>query len=127
MRLYRRALGDLVKHGKCRVFTLIAGSIVRILLNHGVLPEELFLTEDNRTLYSKFPNSKHHDMDWVLAFGEFVDEFVMAKKAVEQYVILPTSLTIFSDSLLGHQMYSTLLVLMLASINTTLWTIRLYL
>ena len=99
MGLYRRSLSYLVKHGKCRVFTLIAGSIVRILLNHGVLPEELCLTEDDRTLYSKFPKSKHHDMDWVLAFGEFVDEFVMANILVKQYVILLTSLTIFSDSL----------------------------
>ena len=99
MRLYRKALSDLVKHGKCRVFTLIAGSIVRILLNHGVLPEELCLTEDDRILYTKFPKSKHHDMDWVLAFGEFVDEFVMANRLVEQYVVLLTSLTIFSDGL----------------------------
>ncbi|KAK0516614.1 hypothetical protein JMJ35_001217 [Cladonia borealis] len=79
-----RSLSHLVKHGKCRVFTLIAGSIVRILLNHGVLPEELCLTEDDRTLYSKFPKSKHHDIDWVLAFGEFVDEVVMANILVIQ-------------------------------------------
>ena len=38
-------------------------------------------------------------MDWVLAFGEFVDEFVMTNRLVEQYGILLTSFTIFSDSL----------------------------
>ena len=69
------------------------------MLNHGVSPEELCLTENDRILYSNFPRSKHHDMDWVLAFEEFVDEFVMANILIQQYVIIFTNLEMFSDSL----------------------------
>ena len=82
----------MVKNGKCRVFTLISGSILRILLDHGVSLEELCLTEEDRIWNSKLPKSKHHDMEWVLAFGEFVDEFVMPNVLVQQYVILFASL-----------------------------------
>ena len=67
---------------------MITGSIIRILLNNGINPEELCLTESDRVLYSKFPRSKDHDMDWVLAFEEFVDELVMANILIKQYVTL---------------------------------------
>ena len=69
------------------------------MLNHGVSLEELCLTEDDRILYSNFPRSKHHDMDWVLAFEEFVDEFVMADILMQQYVNFLTSIETLSDSL----------------------------
>ena len=50
------------------------------------------MTEEDRIWNSKLPKSKHHDMEWVLAFGEFVDEFVMPNVLVQQYVILFASL-----------------------------------
>ena len=59
------------------------------MLNHGVSPEDFCSTDDDRNLYSKFPRSKHHDMGWVLAFEEFVDEFVMANTLIQQYGIFP--------------------------------------
>ncbi len=70
-----------------------------IMLHHGVSPEELCLTEDDRILYSEFPRGKHHEWGWVLAFEEFIDEFVMADISIQQYVILFNSFTMFSDSL----------------------------
>ena len=38
-------------------------------------------------------------MEWVLAFEEFVDEFVMANISAQQYAIFRASLEIFSNSL----------------------------
>ena len=72
--------------------TFITGSIIRILLNNGTSPKELCFTEGDRILYSKFPRSKDHDMAWVLAFEEFVDELVMADVLPKQYVTLFPSL-----------------------------------
>ena len=77
------------------------------------------MKKDDRILYSNFPKSKHHDMEWVLDFEEFVDEFVMVNDLVQRYVILFTShqcfLTAFRPSEVlyafgldvGHLQYNT--------------------
>ena len=87
--MWRRSpLSGLMKRSNCRVLTLITGSIIRILLNNGVNPKELYITEGDRILYSRFPRSDLHNMWWVLTFEELVDELIMANVLPNQYVTL---------------------------------------
>ncbi|KAL2046208.1 hypothetical protein N7G274_001655 [Stereocaulon virgatum] len=72
-----RALSEVIKHGRCQVLKLLAGSIIRIMLHHGLSPEELWPNKADQELYTHFPRSCHHDTSWILAFEEFVDELVL--------------------------------------------------
>ena len=61
--------------------------MIRILLNCGVSPEDLWPTEADRNLFSYFPRSQHHDTTWIIAFEGFVDELVLGHVVTQEYVI----------------------------------------
>ena len=61
--------------------------MIRIMLNCGVSPEDLWPTEADRNLYSHFPRSQHHDSAWIIAFEGFVDELVLGRVLTQEHVI----------------------------------------
>jgi hypothetical protein len=68
------------------VLKLLAGSMIRIMLHHGLPPEELWPNESDQELYAHFPRSSHHYTTWILAFEEFIDELVLQDVLTQQYV-----------------------------------------
>ena len=61
-------------HGECEVLKLIAGSIIREMVGHGV-PEENFWPIDTDTqVFANFPKSQRHTSQWVGDFQLYLDE-----------------------------------------------------
>ncbi len=52
--------------------------MIRIMLNNGVLPGDLWPTQSDQELYAKFPRAAYHDIQWITAFESFVDDLVFA-------------------------------------------------
>lgn len=60
--------------------------MIRIMLHHGLPPEELWPDEFDQELYAHFPRSSHHDTSWILAFEEFIDELVHGDILTQEYL-----------------------------------------
>lgn len=71
-------------HGKCQVLKILAGSMIREMLCHGVPPESFWRTGIERNLYAKFPKSEHHDSQWILAFEIFLQDLESAHTLTQE-------------------------------------------
>ncbi|KAK4690986.1 hypothetical protein P7C71_g5922, partial [Lecanoromycetidae sp. Uapishka_2] len=98
----RRTLSDVIKHGRCQILKLIAGSMILYMLNDGVSPEAFWPTEIDQELFAKFPRSGYHDIQWITAFEDFVDCLSLG------HVLAQKSDVLFAHAvLIGNTRYET--------------------
>lgn len=79
-------MSDVIRHGRCQILKLVAGSIIRIMLNEGVLPRDLWPAVTDQELYANFPKGTYHDLQWITEFEGFVDELLLENVLIQESV-----------------------------------------
>ena len=86
---------------------LLAGSMINIMLGHGVMPELIWSDKTDLALYSRFPRAQQQDTQWITSFEDFVEELSHNLVPSQEYTHqVSMKSTRKPDILLGNQVSS---------------------
>ena len=77
---HSQALGAMIIHGRCQVLKLVAGSIIRELLDYGIKLQTFWdMAGERDSMYDRFPKSQTQTSQWISQFETFVDDLALSK------------------------------------------------
>lgn len=73
-----------MKHARCQVLKLLAGSMINVMLNNGVIPKHIWADKTDNSVFASFPRAEQQDTQWVTSFEGYIEGLNLDDTAAQQ-------------------------------------------